>query len=46
MISSISLGLMKLFSLLDLELTLVRDICLENHPFNLDFSVLLSMGFC
>ena len=32
-------------SLPALDLTLVCGICLENHPFHLDFPVLLSIGF-
>jgi hypothetical protein len=28
------------------DLTLVPSICLENCPFQSDFSVLLSIGFC
>jgi hypothetical protein len=29
----------------NLDLTLVSGICLENHPFHLDFPVLSSIGF-
>jgi hypothetical protein len=32
-------------SLLALDLPLLCGICLENHPFHLDFPVLLSIGF-
>ena len=41
----ISLGLIGLVSLPDLDLTLVNGICLENHPFHLDFPILWSTGF-
>ena len=43
-ISLYDMGL--LHSLPALDLTLVCGICLENHPFHLHFSVLLSIGFC
>jgi hypothetical protein len=36
---------MGLFSLSAFDLTLVCGICLENHPFHLDFSVLLTIDF-
>ena len=42
----ISLGVMELFRLPDFDLNMVHGICLENHPFHLDFPVLLSIGFC
>jgi hypothetical protein len=41
--ASISLGLMRLLDdLSHPDLTLLPGICLKNHPFHLDFSVLLS----
>jgi hypothetical protein len=47
MTTSISLGVMELLNNLpDLDLTLVCGICLENHPFHLDFPGMLSIGFC
>jgi hypothetical protein len=42
----IFLGVLGLFSLPNLDLTLVCGMCVENHPFHLDFPVLLSIGFC
>jgi hypothetical protein len=47
MIASISLVVMGLlYSSPDLDLTLVRGLCLENHAFGLDFLVLSGIGFC
>jgi hypothetical protein len=45
MTTSISLG-DRLDTLFDFDLTLVHDICLENHPLHLDFPVLLGIGLC
>jgi hypothetical protein len=45
MIASICLGVRGLFSLSALDLTLIYGICLEIHPFHLDFPVLWSTGF-
>ena len=46
MTASISLGVMRMFSLSDPDLTLVPGSCLENCPFHLDFPAFLSIGFC
>jgi hypothetical protein len=47
MIVCISLGYMGLFDhLSDAVLTLVPVIVLESFPYNPDFPVLLSIGFC
>jgi hypothetical protein len=46
MTASISLGVMRMFSLSDPDLTLVPDSCLENCPFQPDFPVLLSIVYC
>ena len=45
MTDSIFLEVMELFSLPDLDLSLVSGICLESHPFPLDFPVLWSTAF-
>ena len=45
MIASISLEVTELFSLSDLDLTLVISICLENRPFHLWFPIFWSTGF-
>jgi hypothetical protein len=44
MTASISLGVMGLDSLTELDLTLVSGICLETHPLCLDFLVLWRTG--
>jgi hypothetical protein len=45
MTASTSSGFMKLFSLPDLDLTLVSGISLENHPFVKTFPILWHTGF-
>lgn len=46
MTASISQGLQGYLNTLpNLDLTLISDIYLESHPFQLDFSILWSTGF-
>jgi hypothetical protein len=40
----VPIGIMGLFTMPDLDLTLVHGIFLENHPFNLDFSLFPPLG--
>jgi hypothetical protein len=45
MTASISLGVIRLFSLSDLDLALVSGICLENCQFHLDFQGMWKQSF-